>query len=254
MATPKAIAAAEKALSIDASLAEAHNSLAHAYFHELNWAAAEREFKRGIALNPSCATVHFYYANYLVAVGRFEEALAEARWAQSLDPRSLAAEENVARILYQAGQYEQAIARSLEVLESNPTFAHACETLGYAYEEQGRYKDAIAAFQKAIASSARAPRYLADLARAHAFAGQEREARKLLQELKQVSKTKFVPSYLFTWVYVGLGDKDEALAWLTRDTREQSNALPFLKTSPRFAPLRPDPRFQKLVRDLGFPS
>jgi tetratricopeptide (TPR) repeat protein len=205
-------------------------------------------------LNPSCVTVHFYYANYLVAVGRFREAIAEASWAQSLDPRSLAAEENVARILYQAGHYEQAIARSLKVLESDPTFAHACETLGYAYEEQGRYKDAIAAFQKATVSSARAPRYLADLARAYALAGQEGEARRLLQELKQVSRKKFVPSYLFTWVYVGLGDKDQALAWLARDAREQSSALPFLRTSPRFAPLRSDRRFQRLVRNLGIAS
>ncbi|HKF24204.1 MAG TPA: tetratricopeptide repeat protein [Candidatus Angelobacter sp.] len=254
VAIPKAIATAEKALGIDAGLAEAHNSLAHAYFHELDWAAAEGEFQRGIALNPSCVTVHFYYANYLVAMGRFDEAIAEAKWAQSLDPRSLAAEENVARILYQAGRYEQAIAHSLKVLESNPAFLHARETLGFAYEEQGRYKDAIAAFQKAVASSARAPRYLADLARTYGLAGREREARKLLQQLKRVSKKKSVPSYLFAWVYVGLGDTDQALKWLARDSRERSNALPFLKTSPRFAPLRSDPRFQQLVRELGLAS
>lgn len=252
VAIPKAKAAAEKALRIDATLAEAHNSLAHAYFHELNWTAAEREFQQGIALNPSCLTVHFYYANYLVAMCRFNDAIAEATWAQSLDPRSLATKENVARIFYQTRQFDRAIAHSRKVLEADPTFAHAWETLGWAYEEQGKYKDAIAALQKAVASSARAPRYLADLARTYAVAGQRGEALKLLQELKQAAKKKFVPSYHFASVFVGLGDKNQALSWLAKDSREKSTMQPFLKSSPRFAPLHPDPRFQKLVRDLGF--
>jgi len=247
----KAKVAAEKALQIDETLAEAHNSLAHSYFHELNWLAAEREFKRSIALNPTCITAHFYYANYLVVLGRIEEAVAEAIRAQSLDPRSRPTNENVARIFYHAGQYHKAIEHSLKVLETDPAYSHAHETLGWAYEELGRYEDAIAALQNSVISSGRSPRYLASLARAYGLAGQDSEALKLLQELRQLAKKKFVPSFLFANVFLGLGDKEQAFAWLEKDFREHSTFLPFLKVSPRFASLHSDPRFQKLVRRVG---
>jgi len=250
-AIAKAKVAAEKALQIDETLAEAHNSLAHAYFHELNWLAAEREFRRSIALNPTCVTAHFYYANYLVVQGRIKEAVAEANRAQSLDPRSVPAKENLARISYEGGQYEETIEYSLKVLQADPTYSHAHETLGWAYGKLGRYEDAVAALQKAVEFSDRSPRHLASLAHAYGLTGQSSEAQKLLQELSRLSKKKYVPSYLFAMIFLGFGDKDKALAWLEKDCREHSPFLPFLKVSPRFAALHSDPRFQKLVRRVG---
>ncbi|HVH71896.1 MAG TPA: winged helix-turn-helix domain-containing protein, partial [Candidatus Dormibacteraeota bacterium] len=152
-ATTKAKAAARKALGMDETLAEAHTSLGHAHFHEFDWLAAGRDFKRAIKLNPNYANAHFYYANYLVALGQMNEAIAEARCAQALDPVSLPAGTNLAAILFFAGHYAEAVEEALRVLEIDPTFARAYEDLGRAYEQQGMYAQGIAAFGKAVERS-----------------------------------------------------------------------------------------------------
>jgi len=111
-------------------LAEPHTSLGHAYFHEFNWPAAAREFKRGLELNANYAIGHFYFANYLLAMGQFQDALAEARHAKALDPISLPARSNTASALYYCGQYDLAVEQCLQVLEIDPKFARTYEDLG----------------------------------------------------------------------------------------------------------------------------
>jgi tetratricopeptide (TPR) repeat protein len=117
-------------------LAEPHTSLGHAYFHEFNWPAAEREFKLGLELNPNYAVGHFYFANYLLARGRFRDALAEARHAKLLDPVSLPARSNTATALYYCGQYERAIEECLQVVEIDASFARTYDDLGRIYRER----------------------------------------------------------------------------------------------------------------------
>lgn len=250
-ATAKAKTAARKALRINENLAEPHISLAHAYFHEFNWRAAEAEFKRGLELNPSYAGAHFYYANYLVAMGRADEAIAAARTAQALDPVSAPAETNMAAILYHVREYDKAIDHCRKLLETEPAFAHAYDDLGRAYEQKLMYAQAIAAFENAAECSKRAPRYLASLAHALGRVGRKREALALLQELRRLAKKRYVSPYAFALVFLGLGDRDQALAWLNKAYQLRDSVLPFLKVNPRLASLHSDPRFQKILRRLG---
>ena len=252
-ATAEAKRAASQALRIDETLAEPHISLAHAHFREFDWRAAEKEFQRGIELNPNYAIAHFYYANYLLVMEQFEEAIAEARHAEALDPVSLAAGTNTATALYFAGRYDESIQHSLQVLETDPRFVGAYEDLGRAYLEKGMIDDSIAAFQKAVEGSGRSPHYVASLAHAFAVARYEKKARTLLRELHQSGKKTYVSPYAFALVETGLGHKDEAFAWLETAYEQRSSALPFIKINPRVAPLRSDPRFQSLLRrlDLG---
>jgi TolB-like protein/Tfp pilus assembly protein PilF len=253
LATGKARSAAAKALDLDESLAEAHVSLAHAHFHELDWPSAEREFRRGLELNPSYPPAHFYYANYLLAVGQPDEAVAEAGRARALDPVSLPAQTNMAIILCLAGEPDQAIEQSLKALETDPHFAPAHEDIGRAYMQKGMHRQAIAAFRRAVAISRRSSaRYLAGLGHACAVAGRRTEALGLLKELKRLARTGYVSSYAFALLFAGLGDKQQALSFLTKARRERSSAIPFLRVEPRFRVLHSDPRFKRLFRRGGF--
>jgi TolB-like protein/Flp pilus assembly protein TadD len=253
-ATSKAKAAAISALAMDQTLAEAHTSLGHAHFHEFNWLAADRDFKRAIELNPNYANAYFYSANYLIAMGRRNEAITAARCAQTLDPVSLPAGTNLAIILSFAGFHTEAVKQSLRVLEMDPSFARAYEDLGRAYELKGMYPQAIAAFEKAVEFSGRSSRDLASLAHAFAIAGKQRDALKLLQELREQSNKRYVSPYSFALVFAGLGNKREAVAWLEKAYEGLDGALPFIKVNPRLAPLHSDRRFQDLVRRMNFPA
>jgi TolB-like protein len=253
-ATAEAKRASGQALRRDDMLAEPHISLAHAYFHEFNWLASEREFKCGLELNPNYATAHFYFANYLLVKEQFPEALAEARRAQALDPVSLPAGANTAVSLYFGRQYDEAIEQSLQVLESNPSFARSYEDLGRAYLEKGMWREAITAFKKAVTRSGRGSGYVASLAHAYALAGKRREALNLLKEISEFARKRYVSPFAFALVYAGMGKKDEAFVWLEKAYQERASALPFAKINPRLTPLHTDPRFHKLVRRMGLES
>ena len=230
--------------------AEAKRILAHAYFHEFDWRSAEREFQRGIELNPNYAVAHFYYANYLLVMARFADAISEARTAESLDPVSLAAGTNSAAMLYFAGQYDNSIKKTRDVLEIEPGYAQAWEDLGRAYLEKGRLPDAIASFDRAVKLSERSPHFLASLAHAYGIAGHTKKAAALLVELHRQSKKMYVSPYAFALVETGLGHKDNAFDWLNTGYEQRSTALPFIGINPRLAPLRADPRFGELLRRL----
>jgi tetratricopeptide (TPR) repeat protein len=253
-ATAEAKRAAAQALRRDDMLAEPHISLAHAYFHEFNWLASEREFKCGLELNPNYAAAHFYFANYLLVMEQFQEALAEARRAQALDPVSLPAGANTAVALYFGRQYDEAIEQCLQVLESNPNFTRSYEDLGRAYLEKGMWREAITAFKKAVTRSGRGSGYVASLAHAYALAGRRREALNLLKEISEFARKRYVSPFAFALVYTGMGKKDQAFAWLEKAYQERASALPFVKVNPRFAPLHSDPRFHKLLRRMGLKS
>jgi TolB-like protein/Flp pilus assembly protein TadD len=251
-AVPKAKVAAEKALQIDETLAEAHASLAYAK-EEYDWdvAGAEREYKRAIELNPNYATAHQWYAVHLAVRGRYAEAIAEIKQAQGLDPLSLVINMNVGWVFYFARQYDEAVEQCRKTLELDPNFPAAHWMLGQAYRQKGVYDEAIAEFQKALDLSGGDPTALAALGHGYAVAGKRSEAEKILNELKELSKRRYFPQYFIALIYVGLDNKNQAFESLEKAFAERSANLTVLKAEPMFDPLRSDARFQALLQRVG---
>jgi tetratricopeptide (TPR) repeat protein len=251
-ATLKAKAAALKALEIDATLAEARTALANIKFtYEWDWPGAEREFKGVIELNPSYAMAHHWYAHYLAAMGWFDEALAEEKRAQELDPLSLVINTHVGMVFYYSRRYDQAIEQCQKTLELDPHFVQARLALGVAYEKKARLEEAMTEFQKASVLSGGNPTTLAMLAHAHALSGKKNEAIKILDELQALRDKQFVSPVHLAIVYLGLGEKDRVFEWLERAYEERSNYLVYLKVEPIADNLRSDPRFIALLKKVG---
>jgi len=254
-AYPKARALLTKALALDDSLAEAHNSLAYVIKNaDWDWAGAEREFQRAIALNPGYTLAHQWYAHLLSIEGRRREALAEAERAQELDPLSPTVNRDLGAILYRARDYDKAITQLRNTLEIAPSFPLAYITLSNVYAEKGMYPEAIAERKKAVALSSDDPELLAGFGRIYALEGNIPESRKLLDTLAKRSKHQYVPPLAFVSIYIGLGDKDSAFSWLERAYEERSDDLGRLRVDPLFDSLRSDPRFQELIRRIGVPQ
>jgi TolB-like protein/Flp pilus assembly protein TadD len=250
-ATAQARQWAERAVAIDESFAEPHSSLGHAHFHEFEWTKAEREFQRSIALNPNYPSAHFYYANYLVAMGRNEQAVAEARKALALDPVNLAAQTNLAIILYRAGRYDEAVAEARRALDLDTTYAHAHYVLGRAYVQKGMHQEAILSSRRAVTREGKNVRYLASLAYIYGVAGKRSKASEILGKIEHTMVQRTAPAYMLAICFVGLEKKDEALTWLTRACEEHSAESPFVNVDPRLAALRSEPRFRQILRKLG---
>jgi TolB-like protein/Flp pilus assembly protein TadD len=242
---------AEKAVTIDEGFAEPHSSLGHAHFHEFHWTEAEREFRRSIVLNPNYPAAHLYYALYLVAMRRDEQAVVEANKALALDPVSLAAQTNLAMIYYRAGRYDEAVEETRRVLSVDATYAHAHYVLGRAYVQNGMNREAILSSRTAVALQANNVRYLASLAYIYGVVGKRRNASELLGKIRHIMARRHVPAYLLAICYAGLGKKDQALDWLVRACEERSAESPFVSADPRLAALRRDPRFHTLLHKLG---
>ncbi|MCI0487817.1 MAG: winged helix-turn-helix domain-containing protein [Blastocatellia bacterium] len=248
-ALSNAKAAAVRALEIDESLAEAHVSLADIRLH-YDWdpSGAEVEYNRAIELNPYCATAHHRYSVYLLTRGWFGKAMTEIKKAQELDPLSLIINTALSLPYFYARQYDQAIEKFHKVLEMDPSFAPAHYYLGLAHEKNAMHKAAIAEFQKAIELSGGCPLMIAALGHAYAGCGKTREAQKVLDELKEMSKRKYVSSYHIATIYAGLGEKATAFHWLEEAYKERSCFLIRLKIDPLLDGLRSDPRFFDLMQ------
>ena len=246
--------AARKGLEIDNELAEAHAALAYVNLFNWNWATADEEFKRSIELNPNYASAHSHYAHYLVARERIDEALAEINRAQELDPLSLQISSSRGFILETAHHYEEAIEQLRRVIAIDPNHYQANWYLGLTYLANGQTDQAIATSEKAVAVSNRAPAALGVLGEAYGAAGRKREANQILIELLLLQKQRYVSPMALTYVYIGLGDKDEAFAWLEKAYQERSNHIAFFKVSPTVDSLRSDPRFTDLLRRIGLDS
>jgi TolB-like protein/DNA-binding winged helix-turn-helix (wHTH) protein/Flp pilus assembly protein TadD len=251
-AMEKSRAAARKALLLDDKLAEAHASLAFViYSYDWDWIGAETEFKRAIALNPNYPTAHQWYSELLNNLGRKEDALAQAQAALTLDPVSVNAGQNMARAHYFARRFDEAIETTRKTLELDPSFAIAHLRLGRAYAAKAMYGPAVKEFQQFSTLSGDIPLATASIGNARARSGDRAGAMRSLDELTKLSKRGRVPSICFALVQVGLGDNDQALSWLEKAYQERSDFLLVLKVDPLFDPLRPDPRFQQLLRRIG---
>jgi TolB-like protein/DNA-binding winged helix-turn-helix (wHTH) protein/Flp pilus assembly protein TadD len=251
-ALPKAKVAAIKALELDNTLSEAHNSLAFC-FDAFDWdlQSAGKEFQRSIELNPGYATAHHWYAWHLSLVGRYDEAIEEMRKAKSLDPLSLIINADLAELLVIAHFYDESIIQSRKTIEMDPNFALAHNQLAQAYLQKHMNAEAIAELQKAVELSAGCPTCIANLARAYAASGRTSEAVKLLSDLKNHSNGGYSDAAEVSMVYAALGDTDQAMHWLELGYEQRFN--PGVLLRPGFDPLRSDPRFQDLVHRIGFP-
>jgi tetratricopeptide (TPR) repeat protein len=253
-AMPKAKAAALKALEIDNTLAEPHVSLAHVkYYYDRDWVTAEREYKRAIELNPNYPTAPHWYAVFLMSAGRFDEALAQIRRAQELDPLSLPINMTWGWVLLTARQNDQSVEQLRKTLEMDPNFVLTRHRLGLVYEQQGKYEEAIAEFKQVVSLTASKSLGLTALAHAYALSGKRAEAQKTLAELQEISTQRYVSPAAIAAIYTALGDKDQAFAWLEKADKSHDGILVRLKVDSRFDSLRSDPRFADLVRRVAQP-
>lgn len=252
---PPARTAAEKALELDPSLAEPHASLAYIRFYfDWDWKGAEQEFQKASVLNPNYATAHHWYSVYLTAMGRPAEAMAEIQKAQNLDPLSPAIQTDIGFQLYYSRRYDEAIRHLTSTLEMNPNLPLAHLWLGRSYQEKGMYAEALAEFAHAEKVMRNWPVTIAARGMALGLAGKNQEARRVLTELRELAKKRYVTAYGVALVYAGLSDKDQAFVWLQRGIEERTHWLVWTKLDPRWTGLRGDPRFEELLRRVGLPN
>jgi serine/threonine-protein kinase len=249
---PKARVAAQQALEIDDTLAEAHCSLAFVMLlHDWDWRGAEREFRRTLELNPGYATAHHWFAEHLTLTGRQDEAVTQAAAALKLDPVAPIIHVLVGWVYYYARRYDEAMDALEAALLLDPGFAPAEFWLGLTHEQKGRHEEARAAFERAISGSDRSPMMLAALARLHAERGEVAKADTLLEELRATAQGAYVPAYYMAAVYSGYSDREQALEWLETSLRDRESWMVFLNVDPIWDPFRRQPRFEALVEAVG---
>ncbi len=254
-AAKKAKAAITKALQIDDSIAEAHASLADVRrFFDWDWSGAEREYKRGIELNPNYVSAHQWYAEYLAAMGRHDEAIREMRRAEELDPLSVVIKSAAGWIFFFSHNYEVAIERCQRVIEMDPGYGEVYSQLRRAYEQKGMYREALAADEKLRAFKRKGSGGLAGMRDFPATESPEeywRTILRLTQNDLQSPDHKNAAQFRMAEIFAQLGETDLAFEWLDKAYQEHSFWLPFLNVHPHLDPLRNDPRFQSLLARVG---
>jgi TolB-like protein len=249
-AFPRQRAAAMKAIELDDMLPEGHVELADAVLNlNWDWAACERELKRALELNPSSASAHSKYSGYLVRVGRLEEAVDELKQLLVLDPVSSRSFMTAGFDYYYARHYDEALAQIQKANTFLPNPAETLFPLGVIYAEKAMYPEAIEQFQKLGDT----PHALGHAGNAYARMGQTMKAREIIRKLEDHVEREGVGRYEIALVYAGLGERDEAFAWLEKSFQAHDKGLTFLKADPCLDPLRSDPRFQDLLQRVGFP-
>jgi len=249
-AYPKAKEAALKALETDDSVAEAHTSLGFIKMaYDWDWTGGEREFQRAIELNPNSVTAHQLYGLALAVEGRFEESINELKRALELDPLSPSINSALGTGFLCAQQYDQAIEQEQKALDLDANFLPAHLFLGWSYVQKSIYKEGIAATEKAVAISPNSTLALSGLGYAYARSGRRADAQKMLDQLDEISKQKYVPAMYRAWTYVGLGEKDKAFEWLEKSYEDRS--ILTIKAYGVLTPLRSDPRFADLLRRMN---
>jgi eukaryotic-like serine/threonine-protein kinase len=252
----KAKAAATQALALDDSVAEAHTSLAMVRFWYDWGAGADPEFRRAIELNPNYATGHHWYSLYLSAIGRHDEAIAQMKRAQELDPFSIVINAELGLPYLYARQYDQAIIQFQKAIEMDPSFAFAHFALGEAYDRKGRYEEAIAEHEKALELAGGDvpqvwPAMTGQLKGAYQSLGEKGYWQKRLELTKKLYEQHAATAEAVAEMYAIVGDKEQAFAWLEKSYQQHEDFLVFLNIQPEFDALHSDPRFAELMRRVG---
>jgi serine/threonine protein kinase/tetratricopeptide (TPR) repeat protein len=253
-AFPKAMVAARHALELDEGLADAHFALAWTLAaYDWNWAGAEREYRRGLQLNPNSALGHSRFGWFLSWIGRDDEAVAEVNRAVELDPVDPSELTRLAAVHYVARRYDEAIVAASRAIDIDPTYAFAYDRLGRACTEKGMYQRAIVALETAVKLSGGPITHGPVLGRAYALAGRRSDAVRVLEELLKLGQSNYVGPFHIAMLYTALGDKRDALRWLEEGYRVRDGNMVLLKVLPEFDPLRADPRFRGLVQRMKYP-
>ncbi|HKP12324.1 MAG TPA: tetratricopeptide repeat protein, partial [Blastocatellia bacterium] len=251
-AFPKARAAAARALQLDERLPEAHASMAFVTFgYSWEFAQADREFKRALELCPGYAVAHQWYAVYLAAMRRMDEAVAEIRRAEQLDPLSLPIVTSKGWIFYLARRYDEAHETLQKALELDRDFALAHRRLGQVYEARGMFAEALREYERCSQLAPDDVETQAALAHAYGASGEPERAREVIARLIDSAKGRYVPAYLIAVIHIGIGDADAAFAWLERALAERYGYLAYMNVSPVFDPLRQDERLSDLAARVG---
>jgi TolB-like protein len=249
---PTGLAMARKAVELDDALAEAHTALANALAENVQFVPAEREFLRALELNPGYATAHQWFGETLLGLGRFQEAYAELKRAQELDPLSLIINSALAETLPSVGRPKEGVDQCQKVLDMDPTFYPAQFILGLVLEHNGDLEGARIQFEK-VGAENWTPAHLAILARLYIISGHEEKGRKILTELTDRSRQRYIPAYALAVIHLALGDKEEALTLLENSADERGifqGSYGSIKTDKRLDGLRGEPRFEKLVNQF----
>jgi serine/threonine protein kinase/tetratricopeptide (TPR) repeat protein len=253
-ARPKAKAAAMKALELDDSLAEAHTTLADTYlYYDWDFAKAEQEFRRAIAANPNYPTAHQWYSECLDSMGRYDEAIAEAKRAQEIDPLSPIISESVATALFYARKYDDAIEQSKKTLQMDANLSESYWDLADAYVQKKMYPEAAAAWQKALTLSGESA-LATTFGEAYRLSGFEGALQAGTDQASKNSLASSPRPYELARLFVLRGKKDEALSWLQKGLAARSAGMVYLKCDPVFDLLRSDPSFQAIVHKMNFPQ
>jgi Predicted integral membrane protein len=249
----KAKEGALKAIELEDNLAEAHAALGHVHFHyDWDWVAAEKEFKRALVLDPQSAQTHLLYTEYLVGMGRFEEAYDQGRQALQIDPLSTSAHVSLGFAFLCVGRSDDAIQQFSKAAELNPNDAWVRICLGRAYLGKGMEQRAIEEMETAQRSDPDNPLVIGLLGYGYAVTGRRADALKSLEALGEMEKKHYVSRMSRVYVYAGLGDKDKAFEWLEKAYQERSDLLAWFRKDPESKGLHSDPRFAALMRKVGF--
>ena len=253
---PKAISAAEKALAIDDTLADAHATLASAHQGLWDWSVAEREFRRALELNPNAANAHKFYSLYLTTVGRQEEALAEIKRAAELDPLNLMFNNNLTQQYQAMGQYELAVAQAKKGIEMDPNFVPQHFNLAFVYQDMGKYDLWMEELKKGVAltNDPEETTINEEVARVYAQSGFRAANAKDAELRERLAKRRYVDPGYIAFDYALIGDKEQAFAWLEKAYAEKAGSQQYLKIAHPLDALRSDPRFVNLLKRMGLPQ
>jgi serine/threonine protein kinase/tetratricopeptide (TPR) repeat protein len=251
---PAAMAAARKAIALGNGLCEAHTSLARALMNDWDWQEADQEFRRAIDQDPSNVEVHHAYSHYLAAMGRIADSISEAKRAIELAPLDSTMIDHLGWVYVMTRQYEKAVEQNQEAIDLDPNNLLAHFQRGQAFEGLGQYKQAEAEFQRAQTLNGTNPEMLVGLGHLYAVSGNRANALRILSRLNTLSSKAYVSTIDMAIMHAGLGEREQAMAWLEKAYAEHNAGLAYLEIDPRFDPLRSDLRFQALVRKLNLPE
>src|SRR5437868_764941 len=256
---PKAFALSKqatlRALSISPNLAEAHVSLANELFYgEWKWAEAESQYKRALQLKPTYEEAHHSYSHYLTLAGRHQEALQESRRLLELDPLSSHMNSHMGLALLRAGRFDEALAQFKKTIALDPNYVRVYQHMGYAYEWHRMFPEAIAAYRKGVSLAGETLEVQADLARALIEGGEREQGTRILRHLEAESASRYISPVDLAGIYTALGDRDRALTLLETALQQHNGALLYLPQRIEFESLRGEPRFARLLREVGAPA
>jgi len=248
----KAKIAAQKAIELDDSMAEAHTSFASIIEDvERNWEGAEKEYKRALELNPNYATAHQWYSIFLAKLGRSEESISQAKNALALDPFSLVMNMNVGYRLLEAGRDDEGLKQCQKTIELDPNYWQGHDCLAEAYRNKKMYEKAIPEYQKSLDLTGDRKGYLAAVGFVYSAWGKRGDAEKILNDLMQLSKKEYVPATDIAAIYAGQREKDQAFRWLETAVQSHGREIVYIKSDRRFDNLRSDPRYADLLHRIG---